>query len=304
MNTETGPEGPALSVLTGGSPVGSPGEVTVAELFDSSIPKVGAYRTEDHRYYWNRQGPFPSVTSIIGVLDKPAIVTWAKNEVAKTAVDRWEEVGAYIQKEGPDTAKKWLTSLPDFQRDTAAKLGSGVHLLADMVSRGQESDPKTFQVAPEEEPYLEGFRGFLRWLESHGGKIVSSEKMIWSTDGYAGTYDLIIRFSCECHFGLWLTDIKTRKGATYPEDALQLIAYGTADWIITENNPVPYPMPYIQRYGVLHLRPSLYTDTGWRLIEYPLIPSDRMAFLGALEIWRWKQEKRYTQSKLVGTQKG
>jgi hypothetical protein len=67
-------------------------------------------------------------------------------------------------------------------------------------------------------------------------------------------------------------------------------------------------MPAIERYGVLHLRPDLYTadvkgELGWRLIEYPLIPSDRMAFLGALEIWRWKQEKRYTKHQLVGNSK-
>ena len=295
---KTAPETEAApAVLTGGSPGGSSATETVAEPFDVSIPKVGAYRTADHRYYWNRQGPFPSVTTVLKVLDKPAVVTWAKQEVAKTAVDRWEEVGALIQKDGSDSVKRWLATLPDFQADTAAKLGSGVHLLADMASRGSEPAAEGFEISDQEKPYLEAFRGFLARYGAES--IVSSEKMIWSQDGYAGTYDLIMRLDGE----LWLVDIKTSKGY-YPETALQLIAYGTSDWIIVPDNPMGYPMPQIQRYGVLHLRPDLYTDTGWRLIEYPLIPSDRMAFLGALEIWRWKEEKRYTKSALAKAQRG
>jgi hypothetical protein len=271
-----------------------------SEAFSLSIPRIGAYRTEDHKYYWNGRGPYPSVTTILDVMDKPALVSWAKRTVAEIAVNRWEEVGGYIQKVSADAAINWLKGLPDYQRDAAGKLGSSIHLWADIASRGAEPDSETFQPSDEERPYLEAYRGFLTWLEQHG-RIVSGEKMVWSQDGYGGTYDLIVRFTCDCHQGLWLVDLKTAKTGPYPEWALQLIAYGTADFIIIEDDPTPYPMPEIQRYGVLHLRPDLYEDTGWRLIEYPLIPSDRMAFLGALEIWRWKQEKRYTKSKLLST---
>jgi hypothetical protein len=293
----------SLSVLTGGSPAGTSDQKTVTDAFSLSIPKIGAYRTEKHQYYWNGSGPYPSVTTILDVMDKPALVSWAKRTVAEIAVNRWEEVGAYIQRDSPDAAIQWLKGLPDYQRDAAGKLGTSIHLWADIASRGQEPDGETFQPSAEERPYLEAYRCFQTFLTEHQGKVVSGEKMVWSQDGYAGTYDLICRFSCDCHQGLWLIDLKTAKTGPYPEWALQLIAYGTADFIIIEDDPTPYPMPVIERYGVLHLRPDLYADTGWRLIEYPLIPSDRMAFLGALEIWRWKQEKRYTKSQLVGNSK-
>jgi hypothetical protein len=293
----------SLSVLTGGSPAGTSDPGTVADAFSLSIPKIGAYRTEKHQYYWNGRGPYPSVTTILDVMDKPALVSWAKRTVAEIAVNRWEEVGAYIQRDSPDAAIQWLKGLPDYQRDAAGKLGTSIHLWADIASRGQEPDGETFQPSEEERPYLEAYRRFQVFLTEHQGKVVSGEKMVWSVDGYAGTYDLIIRFGCpaDCHGGLWLLDLKTSKSGPYSEWALQLIAYGTADFIIIEDDPTPYPMPVIERYGVLHLRPDLYTDTGWRLIEYPLIPSDRMAFLGALEIWRWKQEKRYTKHQLLST---
>ena len=39
---------------------------------------------------------------------------------------------------------------------------------------------------------------------------MSSEKIVWSLNGYAGTYDLLIMIDGE----LWLIDIKTGKGLT------------------------------------------------------------------------------------------
>jgi hypothetical protein len=265
------------------------------------------------------------------MIQKWGIYYGALKKLSTAAVYQWEEIGALLQDsdmervarilyeptdEEPLTEKqiltvgtpgtvwrngavqKWLYKLPDRDRDVAANIGTAVHRLVDMVSSGDAIQPSEV-----EQPFIEAYRRFLLFLEEHKGRIVSSEKYVWSIDGYAGTYDDIIRFECECHYGLWLTDTKTSATGPYPEWALQLIAYGTADFIIIEDDPTPYPMPVIERYGVLHLRPDLYTDSGWRLIEYPLIPSDRMAFLGALEIWRWKQEKRYTKHQLVGNSK-
>jgi hypothetical protein len=97
---------------------------------------------------------------------------------------------------------------------------------------------------------------------------------------------------------LWLIDIKTSKGY-YPEYGLQLAGYRWADYIILEKDPTLYPMPQIQRTGVLHLRPDQYPDTGWRLIEYPTTyEKDYLAFLACLEIHQWKEAKRFTKSQL------
>lgn len=326
MTTQkTAPESEAASaVLAGGTPLDAPGTDNGTQPeWSVSIPSVGAYRTQDHRYYWNGRGPYPSVTTILQVLDKPAVVQWAKRTVAEGAVNRWEEIGArlfapmpqpplvgeidktLVGEVGSETRRskviQWLASMPDYVKDEAGKLGTGIHTLADMVSREAEGYGEAFQVSEQEKPYLEAFRGFLRFLSEQGAEIVSSEKMVWSSNGYAGTYDLIVKWPRQNYepekVDLWLLDIKTSKGY-YPEYALQLIAYGYADKIIIEGNPDGYPMPKIQRYGVLHLRPELYPDTGYRLVEYPLVEADYITFLAALELYRWKQEGRYTKSKL------
>lgn len=310
----------SLPVLTGGDPEVASVTEKVPEAFDLSIPKVGAYRTESHDYYWNGKGPQPNVTSILDVMQKWGIYYGGLKKVSTAAVNRWEEIGALLMGNavtaantlfpGPITqteigsigdpysllrkhaVQRWLAKIPDQERDIAAQMGTGVHTLSELVDAGTGFEP-----SPEELPFIESYRGFLAFLEAHRGTIVSSEKYVWSEDGYAGTYDRLIRFECDCHQGLWLVDLKTSATGPYPEWALQLIAYANADWIIVPDNPMGYPMPLIQRYGVLHLRPDLYTDNGWRLIEYPLDPvSDYMAFLGALELYKWKEQKRYTKS--------
>lgn len=314
---ETAPGQGAVNGLAGVDPQNAGGSEKVIPFPDPrqggssafvSLPRVGAYRTEDHRYYFNGKGPVPSVTSILKVLDKPAIVQWAKRTVAEIAVDKWEELGAMINGSGKgtsligepnsrdrkDQAVKWLASLPDYQRDEAGRLGTGIHLLADMAARASESDSDGFQVSEQEKPYLEAFRTFLGHLRASGGEIVSSEKMVWSSVGYAGTYDLLVRWQDQ----LWMVDIKTSKGY-YPEYALQMVAYAYADSIILEADPSPYPMPPIQRYAVLHLRPELYPETGFRFVEYIGVgDKDYIAFLGALELYRWKEEGRYTKKVL------
>jgi len=163
-----------------------------------------------------------------------------------------------------------------------------------MPSGASETAYKGFQVSDDTIPYLEAYRGFLARYSA--SSIVSSEHAVWSLQGYAGTYDLLMMIEDE----LWLLDIKTSGKGPYPEWGLQLAGYRWADYIVLENDPVLYPMPQIQRAGVLHLRPDLYLDTGWRLIEYPITKAlDYRAFLSALELWRWRDSKRFTKSKLL-----
>lgn len=276
---------------------GTPGGLASSTVAPKSM--VGAYMTPDHRYYFNGEGPAPSVTTVLGILDKPAVVIWKARETARAILTNPDE---YIVPADDPTFAVTLdqrinaaVKAADKQRDTAASLGSSVHLLADMEGMGlgaSEKAEKGFQVSDDTIPYLNAFRGFLdRYSAS---SIVSSEKVVWSLNGYAGTYDLLMTIEDE----LWLIDIKTSKGY-YPEYGLQLAGYRWGDYIILPGNPVPYPMPHIKRTGVLHLRPDQYPDTGWRLIEYPTTyKQDYIAFLAAVELYKWKAEGRFTKSKL------
>ena len=293
-------EGERSSALSGVAPQSaSNGNDIPAALQKSTFMPAGAFRTSDHMYYFNGQGPVPGATSVLDILSKPALITWKAQEAAKAmlgiALDgELIDYKSYDYKAAVEKFVPQALSIADEQRDTAAKLGSSIHLLADMASRGQESAQDGFQVSDKEIPYLDAWKRFMAFLEAQGGRIVSSEHMVWSANGYGGTYDLIVEWQEK----LWLLDIKTSKGY-YPEYGLQLAAYRWADSIILEGDPSTYSMPEIHHAGVLHLRPEQYPDTGWRLIEYPITyEKDYMSFLGALEVYRWRKEARFLKSVL------
>lgn len=270
---------------------------TVAPSVKSVLPP-GAFMTSDHRYYFNGEGPQPSVTTVLEVLSKPALVTWKAKESVRAYIRNRAEVDRILMEtpDGEERAIKRAMELVDATRDKAASLGTSVHLLADMVTRSAEATGSLttgFQVSDEERPYIGAWVAFMAFLEAQGASIVSSEKIVWSRNGYAGTYDLLIQWDGE----LWLIDIKTSKGY-YPEYGLQLAAYRWADSIILPGDPREYSMPEVHRSGVLHLRPDQYKE-GWALIEYPTTyEKDYMTFLGALEIWKWRKEGRFTKTNL------
>jgi hypothetical protein len=270
----------------------------------ASMPP-GLVMSQDHRYWFNGEGPRPSVTTILEVLSKPALVYWKGQEVARAILR--DPVAFHNEvRNGDEYAIKWAMQKSDEQRDRAAKLGSSIHLLADMVSRPSEKAVEGFQVSDEEKPYLEAWRAFTAFLEAQGASIVSSEHAVWG-DGYAGTYDLIVQMPGQ-HEGqinwsksqMWLIDIKTSKGI-YPEYALQLAAYGHAAGIILPNDPKLYPMPHIDRYAVLHLRPDAYPQDGYRLIEYPVTEREYFSFISALDLYEWRKEDRFNKATLLST---
>jgi hypothetical protein len=259
----------------------------------STMP-LGLVMSQDHRYWFNGEGPRPSVTTVLEVLSKPALVYWKGQEVAR-AILRDPVAFTNEIKNGDEYAIKWAMQKSDEQRDKAARLGSSIHLLADMVSRPSEKAVDGFQVSDEEKPYLEAWKRFTAFLEAQGASIVSSEHAVWG-EGYAGTYDLIVQMDD----ALWMVDIKTSKGI-YPEYALQLAAYGHAAGIILPNDPKLYPMPKIDRYAVLHLRPDAYPTDGYRLIEYPVTERDYFSFISALDLYEWRKEDRFNKALLINT---
>ena len=261
-----------------------------------TVPTIGGYRNSDHQYWFNGEGPLPSVTTILEVISKPAVGVFKAKEAARAVFHALATADAVADEVLPEIEDQWVAyglKESDKARDLAAELGSSVHLLADLVG-GSETASNGWQLSEQEKPYVEAYRDFLgRYGRS---SIVSSEHMVWSLDGYAGTYDQLMMIDGE----LWIIDIKTSAHGPYPEWGLQLAAYAWAHWIIVPGQHAPHSMPAVMRFGILHLRPDLYPDTGWRLIEYPCTSRDYGAFLSALDLWKWKKEGRFTKSALVG----
>ena len=200
-DTETPPVSRTGGALSAGTPAEavSPDMVAIEKLLVKSVLPTGAFRTDDHRYYFNGEGPLPSVTTVLEILDKPALSTW-KAQQAVRALHHDVRVATTPQTFGmdEDAVVKWALNEVRKTRTDAASVGSGVHHLADMALRASESDPTGWQTDESTQPYLDAFRAFTdRYSRS---SFVSSEKMVWSLNGYAGTYDLLMMIEQE----LWL----------------------------------------------------------------------------------------------------
>lgn len=246
------------------------------------VPEVGLFRTTDHRYYWNGDGPYPGVTTVIRALDKPGLINWAKRETARCAVDNFDFVTDLIARGGKKAAMDWLASIPDFIRDTAGDLGSGVHATAEAISRSEEVTVPTEQI-----PFIKGYRQF---LADYQPDFISLERFVFSEKGYGGTYDWLARMVIRNRKVVVLGDTKTSKDV-YPEIGLQLAALGNADWVGLPEDPKKYRLPKIDTFAVLHIRPDKYAR-GYRLIEYRVGPDEFEAFLACLRLTQWKKTSK------------
>lgn len=236
-------------------------------------PVVGAFRTPRHLYYFNGRGPWPGVTSITDVLDKPALTRWHKEQVAKSAIAHAERLVADRDLGNVDAAVAFLLNVRN-EGTEGRDRGSRIHQTLESVLRREP-----YIVDPRDEPAIAGAR---TWLNETKVRPIEVEAyLIHETLGYGGTCDLIAEIDGE----VWLLDWKTSKsvaspsGRIYDEMRLQLAAYTHAEFIARPADPVRYALPAIEKTGVVHV-----TDAGTRLYPSSLAEADWTTFRACLWI--------------------
>src|SRR5665647_1031050 len=128
-------------------------ETRVSASGAGPVTRVGLVRDARHRYSWNGGPLYPSVTTILQIKDKPALVGWAKRETAACAVRNLDVLERMVRSGGPQAAVDWLKRIPDYARDASADLGSAVHAAAEAISRGE-----AVPVADEVQPFVAAYR--------------------------------------------------------------------------------------------------------------------------------------------------
>lgn len=178
----------------------------------------------DDRYY--------SVTTIIGVLDKPALVPWAAKETAQAAIRSkatWESI---LEENGEHEAERYLTGArfrpPKGSKRSAAELGTAFHTAAQEYAL----DGVIPDLDDEVRPYFEQFDG---WLQRFSPSYQAVETTVYSPRfGYAGTCDGFltidgVRLIVDYKTSRKAIDAKGNPTTPYPEVALQLAAYRYAE---------------------------------------------------------------------------
>jgi hypothetical protein len=194
-----------------------------------------------------------SVTTIIGVLDKPALLYWCAEEAAKAAIASLGSLRQRIEEEGDEAVIKWLRDAR-FRRPkdrlSNASLGTCAHhacetyaltgtrpdnqKLADIIHA--EAGP-AFTGIPQETAVLNKMLDqFDGWLARFQPTYDATEVVVYNpTYGYAGTADAFLHID---NIPL-IIDYKTSRDGydnkgnpktPYPEASLQLAAYRYAEF--------------------------------------------------------------------------
>ena len=234
------------------------------------------------RFYEVDGRMLPSVTHILQVIGKPALIQWAAKEERNMTMEASADLYADIHGTPKMSRPTYIATLDGRIGKTranqkllskAGEIGTQVHALVEWNIR------KSLQqvVGPEpkvEEKALWAFMAWSDWAKAVDLKPLLIEQRVFSlTHGYAGTMDLLAEVSGV----VTLVDFKTGK-AVYGEAHLQNVAYQVA---LTE-------MGHLKPEAGMILRlPKNEVDPGFESVPCPPVGELLPTFLAVKKVWEW-----------------
>lgn len=229
-------------------------------------------------------GEMPSVTSVLSVISKPALVPWAARVERELVVEA--AAALYVDAPAPRMTKAgYVTSLlqrlgheraHEKQLKKAGDIGSECHRLVEWNLRlesGQKVGPQP-TVGPAASTAYTAFR---QWWEESRLQVLALEQTVWHPLlRYAGTLDILAYQGTD----LVLVDLKTSK-AIYDEMTLQVAAYVKA---VDAMGHGPVKRGYIVRL------PKTEGDT-FEACEVADLDDSFAAFEHAFALWKWQHER-------------
>lgn len=239
--------------------------------------------TKSGRFYSVDGVDYPSVTHILSVIGKPALIAWAANTERALVVDAAADLYGDLAACPPMSRAAYVATLAGRigkvkahkrEMDKAAEIGTQAHGLIEWNIRralGQKvgPEPRVGDAAQW------AFMAFSDWAGQVGLKPIFIEQTVFSrVHGYAGTMDLL----AEVNGQATLIDFKTSK-AVYAEAHLQTAAYREA---LREMGHIPADVPAL----ILRL-PKVDTDPEFEVAPSPPTADLLPTFLAVMVLWRW-----------------
>lgn len=261
-------------------------QVPVAQGQEAQALRAQTYRgthLRDSRgvYAWKDER-FPSITTLLKQLDKPALPRWAAKSVAEHVADfvtntvpnqklPWKNVQEYLG--NADELKQVPWKYAEKRRD----IGSTVHDIGEQFVGGTIINPEVF--ADDIRPLVCNYLDFctIEQPKFHAMETGCFNRQI----GYACTLDTILELP---RFGsvLAVCDMKTGKDV-YDEAVIQVNAQRIAQFVGLRDG-TELPMPVCGMNLVLLIR-----ETGWRLVECPIIPEIEDVLRALVTLYDYKQ---------------
>jgi hypothetical protein len=166
------------------------------------------------RYYPRNNTEYASVTTIGGVMDKPALLPWAVGCAVRYLHTHMEELTKEITEERVREITKASQAHYKEISAEAMDIGTRSHEAIHLFLRDQP-----YTITPDiENP----FYAFVHWAVDNDLKLEKSEQVLYNDQHkYAGTCDFIGIFQKK----RYIVDFKTSRGFYEPEMPMQLAAY-------------------------------------------------------------------------------
>lgn len=248
---------------------------------------------------------YPSVTTILSVIGKPALIAWSakveREMVTSVSADLYLDVAgtpkmskiAYLNtlqtRLGKEKAHKKLL-------EKAGDIGSQIHALIEWTLRA------SLMQEPGPSPHIcdkaqWAFMAWEDWRKSVKLRPIFVEQTVWSDiHGIAGTMDLFCELSGEVTAKHWLTGEKITKTFSAPTAAI-------IDW---KSGKKVYPESFLQNAayrnflremghgdateGLIVRLPKVDTDPEFEVVWCPPEATCLPIFLNAKTLWTWAQE--------------
>jgi hypothetical protein len=251
--------------------------------------------TRSGRFYDIDGRSYPSVTTILGCIGKPALIQWAANQertlVRDAAADLYQELVAAAQQLPRSSFLVTLEGRCGKERahrrelEKAGDIGTQAHALIEWHLRRQIGLPVGVEpnVTPEA---LWAFMAFQDWATSVNLQPLFVEQTVFSIQHeYAGTMDLLAKVNGV----LTLVDFKTGK-SIYGEALLQNVAYQHG--LCEMQSAVP-------EAGLIVRLPKVQTDPEFEVKDVPPVGDLMPTFLAVRKLWTWfyAQEQAYQASR-------
>lgn len=255
-------------------------------LVQWTCPNMMRHYEAGARFYRMASGEnlrFPSVTSVLNVIDKPGLKEWAVKLTIQEASTLLKSKSRQttLGDHEIDLALRESKGAPDRFVKAASDLGTRAHDAIDVLVRG-ESDKMDFE--PDVMPAVNNFRNWWKWsgvtLDPRGDSFIFSQKF-----GYAGAMDALGRTP---DGDLMVCDWKT-SNSVHETHILQVAAYAKALEEQLLASGVPPSDAKVKRACVVRF--DKYKD-AFDMHYLPDVDDAFRAFKSALYLWHFKREMK------------
>lgn len=182
-------------------------------------PKYTVTLTENHRYMVNGKQK-PGVTTILKVIDKPALMYWSAGIVRDMVLDN-PDFARSLKDQGDYHTYRAAMDAYMARKGDVRQIGTDVH---EIISHWFKGEMDKIDIENRDEKIQSCYAAFLSWANSHELEMLGADVMVYhDIEDYAGSLDWVGRVDGV----LTVIDYKTGKGV-YAEAKLQVAAYAKA----------------------------------------------------------------------------